>query len=77
MLVLPGGSVVKNRLPIQETQVQSLSWRDPLENEMATDASILASGIPWTEEHGRLQSMGLQRVGHDVETEHHDCVIYS
>ena len=62
MLVFPGGSVVKNRLLIQETQVQSLSWRDPLENEMATSSSILASGVLWTEEHGRLQSMGCKEL---------------
>ena len=40
-------------------------WEDPLENEMATHSSVLAWKIPWTEEPGRLQSMGLQRVGHD------------
>ena len=40
-------------------------WVDPLEKEMATHSSTLASKIPWTEELGRLQSMGLQRVGHD------------
>ena len=44
-------------------QVQSLGWEDPLEKEMATHSSILAWKIPWTEEPGRLQSMGLQRVG--------------
>ena len=54
------------RLPImQETWVQSLGWEDPLEKEMATQSSILAWKIPWTEEPGRLQSMGSQRVGHD------------
>ena len=54
------------RLPtMQETQVQSLGWDDFLEKEMATHSSILAWKIPWTEEPGRLQSMGLQRVGHD------------
>ena len=54
------------RLPtMQETQVQSLDWEDLLEKEMATHSSILAWKIPWTEEPGRLQSMGLQRVGHD------------
>ena len=61
----PGGSVVKNLLPMQETQVRSLSQEDPLEKEMATHASIIAWEIPWKEEPGRLQSMGLQRVGHD------------
>ena len=54
------------RLPtMQETQVQSLDWEDLLEKEMATHSSILAWKIPWTEEPGRLQSMGLQRVRHD------------
>ena len=49
----------------QEMQVQSLGWEDPLEKEMATHSSILAWEIPWTEEPGGLQSMGLQRVVHD------------
>ena len=54
------------RLPtMQETQVQSLGWEDLLKKEMATYSSILAWKIPWTEEPGRLQSMGSQRVGHD------------
>ena len=54
------------RLPImQGSQVQSRGQEDLLEKEMATHSSILAWKIPWTEEHGRLQSMGLQRVGHD------------
>ena len=44
----------------QETQIQSLSWEDPLEEEMVTHSSILARRIPWTEEPGGLQSMGLQ-----------------
>ena len=48
-----------------ETQVQSLGQKDPLEKEMATHSSILAWDMPWTEESGGLQSMGLQRVGHD------------
>ena len=48
-----------------ETQVQSLGWEDPLEKKMATHYSILAWKIPWTEEPGRLQSMGLLRVGQD------------
>ena len=53
-------------LPImQETRAQSLVWEDLLEKEMATHSSILAWKIPWIEEPGRLQSMGLQRVGHD------------
>ena len=54
------------RLPaMQETWVLSLGWEDLLEKEMATHSSILAWRIPWTEEHGRLQSMGLQKVRHD------------
>ena len=50
---------------MQETQVQSLGWEDPLEKEMAAHSSILAWKIPWTAEPGRLLSMGSQRVGHD------------
>ena len=54
------------RLPtMRETRVQSLGREDPLEKEMATLSSTLAWKIPWTEEPGRLQSMGLQRVRHD------------
>ena len=54
------------RLPImRETWVRSLRREDPLEKEMATHSSILAWKIPWTEDPGRLQSMGSQRVGHD------------
>ena len=53
------------RLPaMQETQVQSLGWEDPLEEEMAAHSGILAWKVPWTKEPGRLQSMGSQRVGH-------------
>ena len=48
-----------------ETRVGSLGWEDPLEKEMATHSSALAWEIPWTEEPGRRQSMGSQRVGHD------------
>ena len=48
----------------QQTPVRSLGREDPLEKGMATHSSILAWRIPWTEEPGRLQSMGLQRVGH-------------
>ena len=46
-------------------QVQSLGWEDPLEEGMATHSSVLTRRIPWTEEPGRLQSMGAQRVRHD------------
>ena len=55
---------------MQETQVQSLGREDPLEKEMVTHSSILAWEIPWTEEPGRLQSMGSQRIGHNLATEH-------
>ena len=56
---------VKHLSAMQETWVRSLGWEDPLEKEMATHSSILAWKFPGTEEPGRLQSMGLQRVGHD------------
>ena len=52
--------MVKNLPAIQETWVKSLGWEDPVEKEMATHFSILAWRIPWTEEAGGLQSMGLQ-----------------
>ena len=57
--------IVKNLPAVQETWVQSLGWGDPLEKGMAIYSSILAWRILWTEEPGGLQSMGLQRVGHD------------
>ena len=57
--------IVKNLPVMQETRVQSLGQEDPLEKKTATPASILAWRIPWTEEPGGLQCMGLQRVGHD------------
>ena len=56
---------VKNLPAVQETCVQSLGREDPLEKGMATHSSTLAWRIPWTEEHGGLRSLGLQRVGHD------------
>ena len=62
------------RLPMRERQktplVLSLGWKDPLEEEMATHPNILAWKIPWTEEAGRLQSLGLQRVRPDLVTAH-------
>ena len=68
----PGNSLTSllaqmvKRLPtVRETWVRFLGWEDPLEKEMAAHSSILAWKIPWTEEPGRLQSMGLQRVRHD------------
>ena len=57
--------MVKHLPAMRETWVQSLGWEDPLEKEMATHSITLAWKIPWMEEPGRLQSMGLQRVGHD------------
>ena len=47
--------------------VQSLGWEDPLEKEMTTHSSILAGRIPWTEEPGGIQSIGLERVGHKTQ----------
>ena len=55
----------KNLSAVQDTQVRSLGWEDPIEKDMATHSSVLAWRIPGTEEPGRLQSMGPQRVGHD------------
>ena len=57
--------MVKNLPAMQETQVRSLGQEDPLEKRMATHSSILAWRIPWTEEPGGVQSIGLRRVGHD------------
>ena len=60
--------MVKNPPAKQKMQVRSLGQEDPLEKEMETHSSILACKILWTEEHGRLQSMGSQRFGHDLVT---------
>ena len=57
--------MVKRLSTMQGTWVQSLGWEDSLEKEMAIHSSTIAWEIPWTEEAGRLQSVGLQRVGHD------------
>ena len=57
--------LVKNLPAMQEIWVQSLGQEGPLEEGMATHSSVLAWRIPWTEEPGRLQAMGLQRVRHD------------
>ena len=60
---------------MRETQVQSLDWEDSLEEEMQpTPSSILAWEIPWTEEPGGLQSMGLQKVGHNLVTKQQHTV---
>ena len=60
--------IVKNLPAMQETWVPSLDQEDTLEKGMATHSSILAWRIPWTQEPGRLQSMGSQRIRHDSET---------
>ena len=59
---------IKHLPAMQEMRVRFLGWKDPLEKEMATHSSILGWRIPWTEEPGKLQSMGLQRVGHHLVT---------
>ena len=61
----PGGADGRASAPMQETQVQSLGWENPLEKGMATHFSILTWRIPWTEESGGLQSTELQRVRHN------------
>ena len=62
------------RLPaMQETWARSLGQEDPLEKEMATHSSIPAWRIPWTEEPGRLQSVGSQKVGHDLVKGEKNC----
>ena len=60
--------MVKHLSTMWKTQVRSLGWEDPLEKEMAIHSRTIAWKIPWTEEPGRLQPMGLQRVGHDWAT---------
>ena len=62
---IPGGSVVKTHMPMQEKRVQFLGQEDPLEQEMATHSGILAWGIPWTKESGGPQTTGSPRVRHD------------
>ena len=57
--------MVKHLSAMQETQIRSLGWEDPLEKEMAAHSSILAWKIPWMVEPGRLLPMGSQRVGHN------------
>ena len=62
--------VVKNLPAMQETRVRSLGQEDPLEEEMASHSSILTWRILWTEEPGRLWSIGSHRVSHNLVTEH-------
>ena len=64
----PVTEMVKNPPVMQETGIWSLGWKDPLEKRLATHSSIFAWRIPWTEEPGRLESMGLQKVGHNWAT---------
>ena len=61
---------IKNRPAMRKTWVPSLGWEDPLEEGMATHSSILSWRIPWTEEPGRLQSMGSKRVRHNGATKY-------
>ena len=68
--------MVKNYLPVQEMQVPSLSLEDPLEKEIATHSSILTWEILWTEEPGRLQSIGWQRVRHVLATKQQQHTAY-
>ena len=65
LFIACGGSVVKNPPTNQKTSVPFMGWEDPLEKGMATHFSFLVWRIPWTEQPGRLQSMELQRVGHN------------
>ena len=73
--LFPGGS--DGKATVRETRVQSLGQEDPLEKEMATHSITLAWKIPWTEECSRLQSMGSQRVGHELVTEQQAYIISS
>ena len=57
--------LVKKSPAMQKTQIRSLGWEDPPEEDVATHSSILAQRVPWTDEPGGLQSIGLQRVGSD------------
>ena len=65
--------MVKNSPAMQESQVRSLSWKDPLEKEMATPSSILAWEMPWTKETGGLESMGSQKSWTRLSNETTDC----
>ena len=68
----PGTSAVRNPPANAGDAGSAPGWERPLEKEMATHSSILAWRVPWTEEPGRLQSTGLQRVGHDLATKQQD-----
>jgi len=60
--------MVKNLPAMQETQVRSVDWEDPLEREMGIHSSILAWEIPWTEKPGKVQSRGPERIGYNLVT---------
>ena len=67
--------MVKNLPAMQKTRVKSLGWKDPLKNGMTAHSSILVYKIPRTEDPGWRQSMGLQRVGHDLATEEQQFIL--
>ena len=69
--------MVKHLPTMRETRVHSLGWEDLLEQEMVIYSSILVWKIPWLDEPGKLQSMGLQRVGHNWETSHSFSLCYT
>ena len=69
--VFPGGSDDKEFAWNAGDPLWSLGWEDPLQKQMATHSSILAYRIPWTEESGGLESLGLQRVGRDWASNTH------
>ena len=71
----PSDSAVKNPSAMQETQVRSLGWEDPLEEGMATHSSIRAWRVPWTEEPGGLQFIGSQRVRHEAAEHAPTCKV--
>ena len=76
-LGFPTGSVVKNPLPVQEKQVWSLGWEDPLEKEKAIHSSILAWEIPWTEEPGEATVHEITKsVRYNLATKQHQCQNY-
>ena len=66
---------MKNPPAMQEMWVRSLGWEDLLEKEIASHSSVLAWEIPWTEEPGRVQSMGSQRVRHDLATKQQQTLV--
>ena len=69
--------MLKNLPATLESWVRSLGWENPLVREMAIHSSILAWRIPWTEESGRIQSTGVQRVGHYLATKQQQVVLFN